>query len=225
MNRIVIIGNGKKALNFKKQEFIDSSSIVIRMNNFKTDGYEEYVGTKMDIYSCAPKYLKAIDTTDAWKTEATEQRYFYLKLAADCDGKYTEEELNDMKKEYHRIYKPTAIDTTKLKEIFYLWTADKSTVQSYSFHEKIKVWDFEGFDPSHSTGIKTIFYCLHHFKDYEIFITGFDYCLLSGWYWDSDKYNLADKYIRTANYTDGHPYLLERDMIQNLLKNKSITEI
>lgn len=225
VKRIVIVGNGKKALNSKKKEFIDSSSIVIRMNNFKIEGYEEYVGTKTDVYSCAPKYLKFIDTTDEWKSTDTERRYFYLKLAADCEGKYTDEELAEMKKEYHRIYKATVIDTSKLKEIFYLWTTDKSAVESYSFHDKIKVWDFDGFDPVYSTGLRTILYCLHHYKDHEIFITGFDYFLLSGWYWDDEKYKLADKYIRTANYTDGHPYLLERDMVQNLLKNRLITEI
>ena len=34
----------------KNGSFIDSCDIVIRMGNYTTDGYEEYIGSKTDVY-------------------------------------------------------------------------------------------------------------------------------------------------------------------------------
>ena len=47
-SKIAIIGNG--AVNNKHGKFIDSCDTVIRMKQFVTEGYEEHVGTKLDIY-------------------------------------------------------------------------------------------------------------------------------------------------------------------------------
>jgi hypothetical protein len=220
MSRIVIIGNGKKALNSKKKEFIDES-IVIRMNNFKTVGFEEYVGTRTDIYSCAPRYIEFIDLTDEQRSDICKQN---LKdsLVRYKHG-FTEQEIEERKESFFRIHTPPKVESAKLSKILFLFTNDKSKIQSYPFTEKIRVSDVE-FDQNYSTGLRTILYCLSHFKTNEIFITGFDNFLLSGWYWD-DKFNIADKYIRTANYTDGHPYLVERQMMKELIRNKTITEI
>lgn len=221
MKKIIIIGNGKQVFDSKKRKLVDEST-VIRMNNFKIEGFEDYVGTRTDMYSCSPKYLKLIDATDEKRMFKCQQDF--NEALAEHGHKFTPQEIEERTKSYFKIYTPPKIESAKLESIIYLWTNDKSTVQSYPFYEKIKVWDSEEFDPIYSTGFRTILYCLSHFNDYEVFITGFDNFLLSGWYWD-DKFNMANKHTRTTNYTDGHPYLIERDKMMTLIKNKAITEI
>lgn len=49
MNKLCIIGNGGTSLN-ENGVFIDTCDIVIRIKNFKLDGYEQYVGSKTDIW-------------------------------------------------------------------------------------------------------------------------------------------------------------------------------
>jgi len=47
---IVVVGNGGSALEYKAGKFIDSCDDVVRFNNYKTDGFEEYVGYKTTIW-------------------------------------------------------------------------------------------------------------------------------------------------------------------------------
>lgn len=47
---LVIVGNGGCALRGKNGKFIDNADCVVRIGNFVTSGYEEYVGSKTDIY-------------------------------------------------------------------------------------------------------------------------------------------------------------------------------
>ena len=46
--RILLVGNGPSALKNKKKNIDKKYSVIIRFNNFKTKGYEEYVGSKTD---------------------------------------------------------------------------------------------------------------------------------------------------------------------------------
>lgn len=47
---IVIVGNGLSALDYKAGKFIDNCDEIVRFNNYKTDGFEEYVGSKTTIW-------------------------------------------------------------------------------------------------------------------------------------------------------------------------------
>jgi hypothetical protein len=47
---IVIVGNGSSSLNNKNGSFIDTCDIVIRIKDFTTEGFEQFVGTKTDIW-------------------------------------------------------------------------------------------------------------------------------------------------------------------------------
>ena len=47
---ILIIGNGESVLNNKLQDKINAFDIVLRINNYQTTGYEEFLGTKTDIW-------------------------------------------------------------------------------------------------------------------------------------------------------------------------------
>ena len=49
-NDIIIIGGGQSILNHKLGEFIDSFPTIGRINNYKTYGFEEYIGSKTNIW-------------------------------------------------------------------------------------------------------------------------------------------------------------------------------
>lgn len=48
--KILLIGNGPSATNQKLGKEIDEFPIVVRFNSYRTEGYEEYVGSKTDIW-------------------------------------------------------------------------------------------------------------------------------------------------------------------------------
>ena len=49
--KVLLMGNGCSAVEHKMGKVIDSEfDLVLRMNRFKTEGYEEYVGSKTDIW-------------------------------------------------------------------------------------------------------------------------------------------------------------------------------
>ena len=47
---VIIVGNSKELLNRPLGEEIDKFDVVVRLNNFKIDGYEKYVGTKTNAF-------------------------------------------------------------------------------------------------------------------------------------------------------------------------------
>lgn len=207
MNRIIIIGNGAKALTNENGKFIDESDIVIRLNNFKTEGFEKYVGTKIDVYSC---WAKILDYCKLSK----EERYIRWKQSVT----------EPITENFEKVFAPNDIDFEKVKSVLFLWTKNKNDerLKDCPFYDKIKVLDFD-VDKDYSTGFRTILYCLHHFKNEEIYITGFDSFMKSGWYWDI--YGLTNNIQRTENFSDGHPWLVEFIKLNELLKSKQLIQI
>ena len=49
-NDIIIIGGGQSILNHKLGEFIDSFPTIGRINNYKTYGFEEFIGSRTNIW-------------------------------------------------------------------------------------------------------------------------------------------------------------------------------
>ena len=47
---VILIGNGPSALNGKFGKQIDSFDLVVRINNFVTKGYEDFIGSKTDLW-------------------------------------------------------------------------------------------------------------------------------------------------------------------------------
>ena len=50
MKEIILVGNGSSMLDKKNSYEIDSYKKVVRFNSFKIKGYEDYVGTKTNIW-------------------------------------------------------------------------------------------------------------------------------------------------------------------------------
>jgi len=49
--KVIVIGNSPSILLKENGEFIDSHDIVIRVNHCPTDGYEKFIGKKIDIWA------------------------------------------------------------------------------------------------------------------------------------------------------------------------------
>lgn len=49
--RIGVIGNGPSAVQSADGEFIDSLDLVVRINNFRTKGFERFVGEKTTVWA------------------------------------------------------------------------------------------------------------------------------------------------------------------------------
>jgi len=64
---IIIVGNGPSILNAKRGKLIDSFKTVIRINDYILKGYEEFTGTKTDIW--------AMDTRNFWLYDQWLDRY------------------------------------------------------------------------------------------------------------------------------------------------------
>lgn len=47
---VITVGNAGNIINGKNGKFIDSADFVVRMGNCATRGYEEYIGSKTDMY-------------------------------------------------------------------------------------------------------------------------------------------------------------------------------
>ena len=49
-NKILIIGNGSSVLSQKLGDKINEFPIIARINNYQINGYEDYIGSKTDIW-------------------------------------------------------------------------------------------------------------------------------------------------------------------------------
>lgn len=58
MKEVLLIGNGPSCLNNEFGELIDSHETIVRFNDFITKGYEEYVGSKTDVWVKTKKSIK-----------------------------------------------------------------------------------------------------------------------------------------------------------------------
>ena len=47
--KVILVGNGSSVVDYKMGEYIDSEfDLVYRINRFKTEGFEKYVGSRVD---------------------------------------------------------------------------------------------------------------------------------------------------------------------------------
>ena len=60
--KVLLVGNGTSILDNKLGSKIDSFDNVVRFNSYTTEGYEEYTGTKTDIwFTCMDKHMNKLD--------------------------------------------------------------------------------------------------------------------------------------------------------------------
>ena len=63
--KVILVGNGTSVLDYKYGCLIDSFDIVVRFNDFRIKGFEEYVGKKTDCWvTCGDAHLEEINKFD-----------------------------------------------------------------------------------------------------------------------------------------------------------------
>ena len=59
--RVIIVGNGPSALTQKLGSVIDDFDVVVRFNNYKTAGFEKWIGSKTTIWAASDNMLPGKD--------------------------------------------------------------------------------------------------------------------------------------------------------------------
>lgn len=213
---ICIVGNGESALNNKVGDFIDSCDHVIRFNHCITEGYEPWVGTKLDIY-CSP-YLwcleRGIRKVDYYK----QFNWFWLRQKNNLVDKFST---------------PVTWFTPEQESKL----ADKIMYEEWSYDTMYDTTEI-------STGLVGVELAINIFANEKIFLTGFDGCQ-TGQYRDVKKSNdLIHEQLRTMNTSEDlplwmhktrrmrvryhrmqNPYNLERVLLDEYINNGIITRI
>lgn len=163
--KVVVVGNAASTLSKTNGKLIDSFDVVVRMNKYKTFSYEDYVGSKTDIY-CS-KWLNMKDNINNIK----EYKELWLPYPEPPHwwnsrgnfNEYTREEC----KELANRYKATTIK----------YLSKKGTEEFDKIFERT-------CHPS--TGLICLEMAIEQFPSSKIYYTGFD-AFSSGWYWEPQR--------------------------------------
>lgn len=168
---LCIVGNGAAALNSKNGNFIDSCNIVIRLGKFVTKNYENYVGSKTDIY------------VSRWYKSKDRPEIFFKKIKELWIPRTYE----TREKKYDNL-----IEQNKVKDIIRYIPNELifSYKARYPFRYIKKNVSKRGNDELYcclpDSGIVAIDMARYFYPNHNIFITGFDNCM-TGYYWDLGK--------------------------------------
>lgn len=140
MSNIFIIGNGPLALQHKWGKTIDAADFVIRINDFRTVGYEEYVGRRTDLlFTCRlNEYIHTLHTF----------REVVLCLVMNpLDGVTIPQELFNLPNIVHRIEWPDIQDPTRvlgLRENCYPTTGMLAMLYAIARFGHVHILGFDG---------------------------------------------------------------------------------
>ena len=201
MSSIAVIGNGKSAVRNKHGKFIDSCDRIVRFNSFAYEGYESYIGNRLDIW-CGFCKSPAI-------------------FEPDFHSKYSEYWLIQEHKRTYKDNMGSVLDNIT-KPVMY--TTQEETDNIYDDLNVLKKYRFQTLENNGctpSTGIKAIYKAIELYDD--IYITGFDSYLISGWYWQSSDMLVEQRRDEaTQSFNDTHPYISEAMCISRLVKRNEI---
>jgi hypothetical protein len=215
--KVVIVGNGKCALNKKNGKFIDGCDVVVRIKNFQTIGFEEFVGEKIDFFSS--KWFSWFDrfTHQPLKFDFLDRVNDYLFMFFNPFERHNFSEVA-YRKLYEELqlkneFRDGIVGTPELhsqylkefgidnKTIHYMTPEEiEDLVLRQLRFDSSKYLTFSGKLTEPTCGIRTIHKMLNLHKNDEIFITGFD-GFMTTWYWnESHKTNPAHAYINEILY-------------------------
>jgi len=185
--KIIIIANGPNALDFKAGKLIDSFDIVIRMNCYQIEGYEEHIGSKTDVWVTTNDFDRFISEYDNllekrkvnsflenWTTDTKDVETFVEKHKIKCD-------------EIHFINMWIAFtighvfkDNVLYENNVCLETFDSGVMRSLPRGCKININGARrtirlGDGRNLSTGMHTLVYAIYRWIGEDIYIHGFDF--------------------------------------------------
>ena len=169
--KLCIVGNGATALNNHNSKFINNCDLVVRIGNFVLDGYESYIGSKLDIYisrwhKCKNRPISFFESL----------KHFWIPRTYDTREKHYDEYVQKYNLAKKIEYIPNSlIFKYKTKYPF-----------RYVRKEAVKGKSDELFCCIPDSGIVAIDLAKHFYPEYTVYITGFDNCK-TGYYWDPTK--------------------------------------
>lgn len=185
--KIIVIANGPNALDYEAGELIDSFDIIIRMNCFQIEGYEQYIGSRTDIWVTTNDFDRFILEYDGllekrrhesfkenWTTDTKDIETFVEKHKIKCN-------------EIHFIntWVPNTIGHLLKDDLLYdnkicLHTFDAGIMKDMPKSLKININNenrtiriAEGRNLS--TGIHALIYAIYRWNGKDIYIHGFDF--------------------------------------------------
>jgi hypothetical protein len=215
--RVVIVGNGSSSLNAKNGSFIDDSEIVIRIKSFIITGFEEYVGTRTTIWNTkwfsfldssydkqVRLWLPFVDPALPIADNSLKAINDYM-LQKNFSDKKIDLELHD------KLLEKVGKDYVQFLSLDEL----QSSFKELNMDTKL-VYTKGGISLMHpTTYFYSIFLALRRFKDYKIYVTGFD-GFTQGYYWNAGNINKHKK-------TWPHFYQIENLYIKKLIYSNRIT--
>ena len=200
--KVILIGNGSSVLDNEMGEYIDSEfDLVYRINRFKTKGFENYVGSRVDGWFLA-------DTGVQWIINPKEE--------IEGSMRYT-----DFK--YIFIYVPNfKYDTGELK---YIQDPDDDGIQMISPVHEDNINSIVDFNPNWpTTGLVTIQFLIETYG--KIYMHGFDGHSIKykyiHYYDGGDKTRLSKKYQKPRI---DHNYTKEKEYLDILRKEGKVIDI
>ena len=198
--KIILVGNGSSILDCELGEYIDSEfDLIYRINRFKTKGFEQYVGTRVDGWFLA-------DTAVQWLENPTDK--------VEGSRRYTDFE-------YVFICMPKfKFNSNQFNHI----TSEKIQLISYKYEDKINsVIDLSPCWPT--SGLITVQFLLDNYE--KIYVHGFDG--MSTKYKFVHYYDEGDDDRLTKKWTDGsridHNFNKETEYMNLLRKENKVIDI
>ena len=229
---ICIVGNGASVLKNKNGHFIDSCDCVVRMKQFVTAGYEDYIGRKIDIY--VSKWFSWFENIFPYRprnmshVEHVKEFWFLF-----CDPNLTINSSSDYISNYitYSIKNGMPLkdgDIKKHLDYVNLFNIPHDCLRYMSLEVITDLADQLSLstelisDKNNNTGIIepsaglcTIMMMLSLNPDQQIYVTGFDSFLNSSWYWDN-SHRINPRC---------HNYLKERLILKRLICDQKIVNI
>lgn len=208
--KIAIVCNGYSASMNKNGSFIDSCDRVIRMNNFLLDGWEEYVGKRVDIISMMITGEGA--TAGLLGSERLIEHY---KRSSEVwiPDKYAKshKKNRDRAREHFGRFKPLEfvfVDPYVYDQLY----DNMKNISETIFNEFL-----EAYYPD--SGMTTIESVLYRFRGAEIYVTGFDPArrFPYKYYWERD--------LAHSDCFNYHPQKAESFLFNKYLQKGLIKEI
>jgi hypothetical protein len=221
---LIIVGNGGNSLKSKNGNFIDNCDVVIRVKSFIIEGFEDYVGTKTDIWSTKWfSYLESpfknkinFDKTKLWipildpnrlsENESINKINEYIFKNNFRSREFEVKQHNDLINQigYDNVH---LLKDDEFKEIIKILQITSDTIHTKS--------GINVFHPT--TYLLSIFLSLKRFPNHNIHITGFD-SFKNGYYWNLNE---------NKKYSKSWPHYYDREelYIKKLIYSNTINLI
>jgi len=221
MNKVCIVGNGGSSI-CQNGLFIDECDIVIRIKNFKLQGYEKYVGSKTDIwftkwFSFLENPIKnklLINNTKIW-LPILDPELPIINSSLKVVNDYMFTNNFHHKKVDLNLHKQLKIEAGVNNLIFLSEEELLYCLSSIGLNENL-TYTKSGVNVLHpTTYLYAILLSLQRFPNHKIYITGCD-GFEKGYYWNLNESKRNDK-------TWPHQYQKENLYIKKLIYSSKIT--